>query len=424
MLEKPVWRGIALGGVVIVLLAAVWFFSGRGRNDSGGVTDSNGRWQVPVPQPDAPEAPRWGSDLTSSPTSAQPGVGQTAATAWDGWNSPSTAGPTAPTAAPTKSPLGFDLPPGNRWGEVATADAGSPPTGMHTQQAYAHPNAALPVPSYAPQGVSAFASQPPAWDEPASSQPPPPANQQPSWANAASNNFSATPSAGAAQASVADGQPYTVQNPYYQPWTGGQAVAQYPAANADSTPSSGPTWAAPAPQVAPPNMPTTYPQGAYSQASAQAYGYPAPSPYASPAVDERVAFRGSGRDSGSADAGYVPAYSPNLNRLNAPSWNRDAAPNSAYPASSGEASAWGRPADPSSPASGGQPQVVDPAVVRADYAGTSAPVATGYPAVPNPSAPSYTPAPSSNPSPYYYPSTSGSAPVYPQTSTSTWNTYR
>lgn len=424
MLEKPVWRGVALGSVVIVLLAAVWFFSGRGRNDSGGVTDSNGRWQVPVPQPDAPEAPRWGSDLTSSPTSAQPGVGQATATAWDGWNSPSTAGPVAQTAAPSKSPLGFDLPPGNRWGDAAITDAGSPPTGMAAQQQYAPPGAALPVPSYAPQGVSAFASRPPAWNDPASSQPPLPAAQQPSWANAASNNFSETPSAGAGQPSVQDGQPYTVQNPYYQPWTGPQAVAQNSSGYANSTPSSGPTWAAPSSQTAAPTMPTTYPQGAYSQASAQSYGYPATPPYASPAVDERVAFRGNGRDSGSPDAGYVPAYSPNLNRPSAPSWNQNASPNSAYPAPSGEASGWGRPADPSLPASGGQPQVVDPAVVRADYARTSVPAATGYPVVPNPSNPTYTPAPSANSSPYYYPSTSGSPPVYPQTSTSTWNTYR
>lgn len=424
MLEKPVWRGIALGSVVIVLLAVVWFFSGRGRNDSGGVTDEKGRWQVPVPQPDAPEAPRWGSNLTSSPNSAQSGVGEPTSAAWEGWNSPSNPAPFAQTEMPSKSPLGFDLPPGNRWGDAARTDAASRPTAMPTQQPYSQPGTALPVPSYAPQGVPAFASRQPAWNDPALSQPSPSPAQQPSWANAASNNPSESQPAGGAQAPVQDGQPYTVQNPYYQPWPETQAVTQYPVGNANASPSSAPTWAVPSSQVAPPNMPTTYPQSTYSQANVQPYGYPAQPPYASPAADERVAFRGNSGDLGSATAGYVPAYSPNLNRPNAPSWNPNAAPNSAYPASSGGSSAWGRPADPSSPASGGQPQVVDPAVVRADYARTSAPSATGYPAVPNPPAPTYTPASSPNSPPYYYPSTSGSAPVYPQTSTSTWNTYR
>ncbi|NMC19265.1 MAG: hypothetical protein GYA33_02495 [Thermogutta sp.] len=435
MWEKPVWRGIALGGVVIVLLAAVWFFSSRGGNDSGGVTDSAGRWQVPVPQPEAPEAPRWDSNLTSAPNSPQPAAGQQTSTAWAGWNTPSSPASFAQGETPSKSPLGFDLPPGNRWGDSVGMDASSHPTGMTPEQPYYQPATTLPVPSYAPQGVPASAPQQTAWSDPAPSQPSPSPAQQASWANAAANTLSQSQPTGGVQAPVQDGQPFTVQNPYYQSWTGTQAAAQYQAENTNAsqsaapaigTPPSAPTWAAQSPQVSPPNMPTTYPQSTYSQANAQPYGYPAQTVYASAAADERVASRGNGGVPGPSAAGYVPAYSPNLNRPIAPSWNTNGAPNSGYPALSSEAPGWGQPADPSSPgaASGIQPQVVDPAVIRADYARTSAPIATGYPAVPNPPAPAYTPVPSGNSSPYYYPSTSGNAPAYPQTSTSTWNTYR
>lgn len=426
MWEKPVWRGIALGGVVIVLLAAVWFFSGRGRNDSGGMTDSAGRWQVPVPQPDAPEAPRWDANAASPGNSAQAEAGQQA---WGGWNHSNNAAAFPQPETPSKSPLGFDLPPGNRWGDSTATNEGQLPTGMTPQQSYAQPGAALPVPSYPPQGIPA-GSQQTAWSGPGSQQPEFAQAPQPSWANAASSGTRDLQANGNATAPAQDGQPYTVQNPYYQPWAGAQTVAQSPAGNGEAAPSGAmppaSTWPVPSSQAAPPNMPATYPQSRYAQANTQTYGYSAQPSYASPGAEERVAFRGGNGDSAPATAGYVPAYSPNLNRPGAPSWNADAATNSAYPDSTSGAPAWGQPTNPSLPAAvpGSQPQVVDPAVIRADYSRTSAPTAGAYPSSPTATGPAYAPAASANPSPYYYPSTSGNAPVYPQTSTSTWNTYR
>ncbi|MGQ9604965.1 MAG: hypothetical protein ACUVTW_02115 [Thermogutta sp.] len=440
MWEKPVWRGLALGGVVIVLLAAVWFFSGRGRNNSGGMTDSEGRWQTPVPQPDAPEAPRWNSNLASSPNSAQPGTGQQGPPGWN-WSTPGHSTPFAQTETPTKSPLGFDLPPGNRWGDSAGMDVGSHPSGVPAQQSYAQAGTALPVPSYAPQGIPASAAQQTAWIDPAStwpssSQPSQPSQSlQPSWANAASSNMPEPQPTAATQAPSSEGQPYTVQNPYYQAWQGTPGVAQQPGGSQNpslpSAPSAGmsasvPTWGLASPQAATPAMPTTYPQSPYAQSNAPSYGYPAASPYASPAAEERLAFRGSQAGPASSATNYVPAYSPGLNYPQAPTWNTDATMNSAYPASPNGASGWGSPADSSVPgaAPGPQPQVVDPAVVRADYSRTGSPVAVGNPSSTNPPAPAYVPAQSGNSAPYYYPSTTGSAPAYPQTSTSTWNTYR
>lgn len=440
MWEKPVWRGIALGGVVIVLLAAAWFFSGRGRNGSGGMTDSEGRWQVPVPQPHAPEAPRWNSHLTSSSNSAQSVAGQQAPSGWD-WSSSGNPSSFVQTEAPTKSPLGFDLPPGNRWGDSAGTDLGSHPTSMPAQQPYTQSGTTLPVPSYAPQGIPVSAAQQTAWSDPAStwpssSQPSQPSQSlQPSWANAASSNMPEPQSTAATQAPFSEGRPYTVQNPYYQAWNGAPAVASQsgvsdtpllPSAPPSGVSTSAPTWGLPSPQAATPAMPATYPQGSYAQANAPSYRYPTASPYASSAADERVAFRESQSGPGFAAGNYVPAYSPSSNRPQAPIWNTDATMNSAYPASPNGASGWGSPMDPSVPgaAPGTQPQVVDPAVVRADYSRTGAPVAAGTPSATNPPAPKYVPAQSGNPAPYYYPSTTGSTPGYPQTSTSAWNTYR
>jgi len=219
-LNDSVRRGLIYGLIAVAILGVTWYLVAR-KTDKSEVASKDGEkpWEVHVPRPDAPEAPTWNPyDSTHPPVqSAQAQQSPDLGTAF---------GSTAPS---TKSPLGFDLPPGNGWGQPALPESATGyPSGSagaayseqqntnsisQTYQVQATPDSpsagvssGSPFPNQASNSVQGLAPTPP-------------------WANAAGQPFAGQVSGfagppqpvgqpGATAPSSVPGAPAIVRNPY------------------------------------------------------------------------------------------------------------------------------------------------------------------------------------------------------------------
>lgn len=170
LFSDPIRRGLAIGVAVIMLLGVIWLFAGRGKKEVASPTGGQD-WQNAVPRPDAPEAPPWNAGQSALSENTQ----STQAQPVD----------FAGSSVATKSPLGFDLPPGNGWGSPSVGQFAPPGDANTVSQgstvlswergAAASPAVVQSIPPVAgemPPGVSSGFAQ---------SQP----GQSPPWVNAA-----------------------------------------------------------------------------------------------------------------------------------------------------------------------------------------------------------------------------------------------
>lgn len=224
VLTDPIKRGLVLGVAVVAILSITWYFVSR-KSGNSELADkhSDQAWEVQTPRPDAPEAPVWNPNGDAGQSPIQSAQAQ-AAPGFDGLFSDST--------SVTRSPLGFELPPGNGWGQPSLQeDAPIYPNNATIAAASANswqqPAAGQALPSYQAQtglepaaGVgttSPLASQ--SALQFATSAPPPP------WVNAASQpsgtqpagfvteTYSAVPARAPVQSAI-PGSPAVVRNPY------------------------------------------------------------------------------------------------------------------------------------------------------------------------------------------------------------------
>lgn len=394
-LSDPVRRGLALGTAVTVLLGAVWFFATR---DGKQVAQNTGDkpWEAAVPRPDAPEAPAWnpaGNSTTAAvqSTQAQP-LGASA------------------SYGPTKSPLGFDLPPGNGWGPPEGAiSAATPGDGNLPGTAGGLPILSWERPSLPPSPVGPAdglltSSGPASQQGPVQSAP---VEQALPWANATAYTSgtvaSAAPGISPAPYSPAQVTPQTgasgvVRNPYYEsPAIGSASPA--PATAAGGWSSGGPNG--PTPGVPP--------------------GWPAPVSLQPPSNVQAPSMSIAARPATGPGSGGFPSVAAGVpgGPLASPSaaataWGNS--PNTEGSLTSYSPSTYGSPQTPWS--GGGQvPQAMQPQV----------PGTSGF----------YSPAPAANSSSWgaggsAYPGTQAGpsagpfsnvspAPVYPTTSPGTWS---
>lgn len=208
LLSDPVRRGLALGTAATLLLGTIWFFATRSRKEVAQNPNSK-PWEVAVPRPDAPEAPAWNPTGSTGSESVQSTQAQPVAT-------PASYGP-------TKSPLGFDLPPGNGWGapEGTVATFGSGETNLVTSPGGSpFLNWERPAPG-GPMDGSVMASASSSQQVPSESAP---MGQPLPWANAAGypSQAAVSPVPGPSPAGYFPGQAGTqadasgvVRNPYY-----------------------------------------------------------------------------------------------------------------------------------------------------------------------------------------------------------------
>ncbi|MGB9689341.1 hypothetical protein [Thermogutta sp.] len=112
--SDPIRRGLALGVAAVLLLGVIWFIAGRGKKSEIASNGQDKPWQTAVPRPDAPEAPAW-----SPPSVSLPGEGVQSTQAQP-------FGLATDSQPVTRSPLGFELPPGNSWGSPQENPVNSP----------------------------------------------------------------------------------------------------------------------------------------------------------------------------------------------------------------------------------------------------------------------------------------------------------
>lgn len=135
-LSEPVRRGLIYGVATLLILGGLWYIVSRKTDNTELASKSPDKsWEVQMPRPDAPEAPAW-SPHNSGEMQAQSAQAQESSVPVGSFAGPQT---------PAKSPLGFDLPPGNSWGQ---------PTA--TENAFAQPAETAGVP-YSPQTANAGA---------------------------------------------------------------------------------------------------------------------------------------------------------------------------------------------------------------------------------------------------------------------------
>ncbi|MGQ9769716.1 MAG: hypothetical protein ACUVQG_04100 [Thermogutta sp.] len=140
-LTDPIKRGLLLGVGVVAILGVTWVFIGRKSSKTELANrDSTPAWEVQTPRPDAPEAPAWNPNEVASQSPVQLAQAQ-ASPGFDGLFS-------YPTSE-TKSPLGFDLPPGNGWGEPLSQENTPvyPPNAAGSPGSWQQPTVGQPLPS-------------------------------------------------------------------------------------------------------------------------------------------------------------------------------------------------------------------------------------------------------------------------------------
>ncbi|MBC7353414.1 MAG: hypothetical protein H5U08_13720 [Thermogutta sp.] len=353
--SDPIRRGLALGLAAVLLLGVIWFIAGRGKKSEIASNGKEKPWETAVPRPDAPEAPAWSPPSVSLPAE---GVQSTQAQPFG------LAGDSQPV---TRSPLGFELPPGNSWGSPqenpANTPAAQPP--LTTGQpilTWENPQAtqASPAPATMQAQMNAQYGVPPMN---------PSGNPSTPWANAAgfaANSPAATPMNPVSQgyASVAPAGPAAVssagsaqivRNPYFN----NEPVAQ--SVNVPSNQSAGDftpgdtTRGQPVTATLPASWPTPVelqPPSAVNGPSAVIASRPNAPPFAQPTTPPSVQTPGSA-------AGY-----PQAGQWNVPS--ADSAAYSSGPSVSGSVpqNTWGNSAgqlpSPGSPipSTGGNPSNV------------------------------------------------------------------
>ncbi len=453
VLSDPIRRGLVYGLATLLVLGAVWYIVAR-KTDNTELAGkgSDKPWEVQTPRPDAPEAPAW-NPYNSSQMPAQSAQAQ---------ESPTPVGSFGGSQAPTKSPLGFDLPPGNSWGQspvpentfAQPAEAVSSP--YRSQVAYV----SAPYSPYQAQGTTdgwngeannGFANPQP------TSAPVQGVVATPPWVNAAGQPTGFTEDsrpvtqAESTQQTTIPGGPVVMRNPYvvsanapaalpsgmdqatYAPTTSPSGMAATPY----GTPASGavaPTsnaWSTPGYPATPYEAVASRPRNdwqtpAVSNVQQPGAAYP---PAAQPPVSgwNQAAFgttnlvpAGAIPDTSASGVGYPSAGDPQTNGMSAtqqlPGWN--ASPSPVGPSGPG----WNVPPSPatSSPAYPGSTNPYppanrantqpdwgqDPGVVPATYANPANPESRlpqgSYPTTQNPSA---TWLPNANTAPAQYPST-------------------
>jgi len=225
-MNDSVRRGLIYGLIAVAILGVTWYLVARKTDKSQLASkDSEKPWEVHVPRPDAPEAPAWGPY-----ESGQPAVQSAQAQQSPG------GGPALGSATPTtKSPLGFDLPAGNGWGQPPFSETTTNhyPNGMvgpayGTQQQNTTPAPQAYQVQATPESLSAGM---PAGSMPTGSPfPTQPSNATqafaptPPWANAAGQSFASQPSGFAG-----DSQPvFQAGNPAQSPIAGAPTIVRNP----------------------------------------------------------------------------------------------------------------------------------------------------------------------------------------------------
>ena len=289
--SDPIRRGLALGVAVVLLLGVIWFIAGRGKKSEIASNAQNKPWETAVPRPDAPEAPAWSPPSVSLPSeSVQSTQAQPFGAAGD-------------SHLVTRSPLGFELPPGNGWGSPQenslntsstqpSLTAGQPILAWENPQATQASPALPPVqtqmtPQYDVAPVNASGNSPTPWanaagfaaNSPGST----PMNPTPQgYASVAPAGPTAPSSAGPAQ---------IVRNPYFNSQPVAQSANASPTQPAADFTASNNSWGQPVSATLPASWPTPVelqPPSAAVGPSAVIASRPNAPDFAQPATSPRV----------------------------------------------------------------------------------------------------------------------------------------
>lgn len=307
-------RGLIYGLVALTILVATWYFVGRRSGKSELAKNGDDTWEVQPPRPDAPEAPTWNPYGEAGPSAIQSAQAQ---------SSVGTGSSMTSSTSTVRSPLGFELPPGNGWGQPSSYDsATSYPSDASESVNSWQSNVGQPPASYqaqtgfetVPGGTTAISPSP---NQSALQ----PSGAVPPWANAAGQTLAAQPAA-------YGGENYPTaawQNSAQPPMPGSPAVVRNPYVNVASAPT-GDSFASPVNPAAYPAASATAisDPGSYSPAGTGPMNYGPGGPNGWPAAASQ---EGSQR----ADA-YLASRPGNQWGTPSPSgtWQADAA----YPASS------------------------------------------------------------------------------------------
>jgi hypothetical protein len=286
-------RGLIYGLVALTILAATWYFVSRKSGKTELAKNGDNTWEVQPPRPDAPEAPTWNPYGEAGPSVIQAAQAQ---------NSSGPASSLTSSTPTVRSPLGFELPPGNGWGQPSSPDSAvSYPSDASGVVNSWQPNMGQSPASHQAQtsfdaiqgNVGAISPFPnPSALQPAGSAPVPP------WANAAGQAPATQPAAYTAESYPAaasqnpvqpamPGSPAVVRNPYViseTPATGNSFAspvnpAVYPAAPANVVSGAGSySPAGTGPMNCGPATPNGWPTAASEQGAQQAEAYLASRP--------------------------------------------------------------------------------------------------------------------------------------------------